>query len=333
MAGFTFFVDPGRRVYVRRVNIVGNGRTQDAVIRRELRQLENSWYSLDKIARSKERLQRTGYFSEVNIETPAVAGTADQVDVGGDGHGAQHGQPQLRRRLLAGRQPHDLRLDLAGQHLRLRQPARLPGQQRLGQPDLLALVPEPVLDRRRRGRRHRRLPPQRGHVAPSRSRSLPDEVHGRRRQLRPADHGVRLHPPGLHRRAHDAHARPAARPAALLRLREPVRRDDQHASAPTIGYARDTRDSLIYPTRGWYTEVGLEVGLPPGDLTYYRASLQQQFLYTPRAAGLAHPAAERRARLRGRLQRQAAALLQELLCGRRGLGARLRGAPRWGRAT
>src|SRR5205814_5409358 len=81
IAGFTFFVDPGRRVYVRRVNIAGNQKTQDEVIRRELRQLESSWYSLEKIARSKERLQRTGYFSEVTVETPAVPGTSDQVDV------------------------------------------------------------------------------------------------------------------------------------------------------------------------------------------------------------------------------------------------------------
>ncbi len=81
VAGFTFFVDPGKRVYVRKVNISGNDKTQDEVIRRELRQLESSWYSLERIARSKERLQRTGYFSEVNIETPAVTGTSDQVDV------------------------------------------------------------------------------------------------------------------------------------------------------------------------------------------------------------------------------------------------------------
>jgi len=81
VAGFTFFIDPGRRVYVRRVNIVGNQKTQDEVIRRELRQLESSWYSLDKIVRSKVLLQRTGYFSDVNIETPAVPGTTDQVDV------------------------------------------------------------------------------------------------------------------------------------------------------------------------------------------------------------------------------------------------------------
>lgn len=80
-AAFTFFVDPGKRVYVRRINIVGNTRTRDEVIRREVRQLESAWYASNKINRSKERIRRTDYFSDVNIETPAVPGTADQVDL------------------------------------------------------------------------------------------------------------------------------------------------------------------------------------------------------------------------------------------------------------
>ena len=80
-AAFTFFVDPGKRVYVRRVNIVGNTRTRDEVVRREVRQLESAWYASNKINRSKERLVRTDYFSDVNVETPAVPGTADQVDL------------------------------------------------------------------------------------------------------------------------------------------------------------------------------------------------------------------------------------------------------------
>lgn len=78
---FTFFVDPGRRVYVRRVNIAGNARTEDQVIRREMRQMESAWYSGEKINRSKRRVDRLGYFKEVNVETPAVPGTTDQVDV------------------------------------------------------------------------------------------------------------------------------------------------------------------------------------------------------------------------------------------------------------
>jgi outer membrane protein insertion porin family len=78
---FTFFVDPGRRVYVRRVNVTGNTRTRDEVIRREMRQLEGGWYSADKITKSKQRVDRLGYFSDVNVETPSVPGTTDQVDL------------------------------------------------------------------------------------------------------------------------------------------------------------------------------------------------------------------------------------------------------------
>jgi outer membrane protein insertion porin family len=78
---FTFFVDPGRRVYVRRINLTGNTRTRDEVLRREMRQLESAWYGADKINRSKQRLERLQFFSDVNIETPAVPNTTDQVDL------------------------------------------------------------------------------------------------------------------------------------------------------------------------------------------------------------------------------------------------------------
>jgi outer membrane protein insertion porin family len=78
---FTFLVDPGRRVYVRRLNVTGNVRTRDEVLRREVRQMEDAWYSSEKITRSRERLDRLGFFSEVNVETPAVTGTTDQVDL------------------------------------------------------------------------------------------------------------------------------------------------------------------------------------------------------------------------------------------------------------
>ena len=77
----TFFVDPGKRVYVRRVNFSGNTRTRDDVIRRELRQQEGGWISTTKVERGKIRMQRLGYFSEVNVETPAVPNSTDQVDV------------------------------------------------------------------------------------------------------------------------------------------------------------------------------------------------------------------------------------------------------------
>ncbi|MDD5297686.1 MAG: outer membrane protein assembly factor BamA [Rhodocyclaceae bacterium] len=78
---FTLFVDPGRRVYVRRLNVAGNTRTRDEVIRREARQMEGAWYDGDKINMSRKRVDRLGYFESVNVETPAVPGTTDQVDV------------------------------------------------------------------------------------------------------------------------------------------------------------------------------------------------------------------------------------------------------------
>lgn len=74
-------VVPGPRVQVRRIEFRGNSRTSDEVLRREMRQFENAWYSQAAIDRSKIRLQRLGFFESVEVETPAVPGSADQVDV------------------------------------------------------------------------------------------------------------------------------------------------------------------------------------------------------------------------------------------------------------
>ncbi len=81
LVSLTFFVDPGRRVYVRRINISGNKSTRDEVVRREFRQMEGGWISTAQIDRSRVRVQRLGYFENINVETPAVVGVEDQVDV------------------------------------------------------------------------------------------------------------------------------------------------------------------------------------------------------------------------------------------------------------
>lgn len=78
---FTVFVDPGRRVYVRRINVGGNTKTRDEVVRREMRQMEGAWYDAAAINRSRERVDKLGFFDEVTVETPAVPATTDQVDV------------------------------------------------------------------------------------------------------------------------------------------------------------------------------------------------------------------------------------------------------------
>lgn len=76
-----FFIDPGKRVYVRQVEFRGNTKTKDEVMRREMRQFEGAWFSQSAIDRSKLRLQQLGYLDKVNVETPAVEGTDDQVDI------------------------------------------------------------------------------------------------------------------------------------------------------------------------------------------------------------------------------------------------------------
>jgi outer membrane protein insertion porin family len=78
---FTFLIDPGKRAYVRHMNIAGNTSTRDEVIRREFRQFESSWYDANKIKLTRDRVDRLGYFKDVTIDTPEAQGTSDQVDV------------------------------------------------------------------------------------------------------------------------------------------------------------------------------------------------------------------------------------------------------------
>lgn len=78
---FNFMIDPGQRVYIRRINIAGNDKTRDEVIRREFRQVEGAWFDMEKIKKSKQRVDKLNFFSEVNVETPPVQGTSDQMDV------------------------------------------------------------------------------------------------------------------------------------------------------------------------------------------------------------------------------------------------------------
>ena len=78
---FTFVDDPGQRVYVRHINVSGNTKTKDEVIRREFRQMEGAWFATKKIQKSKQRVDKLDFFSEVNLETPPVQDTKDQVDL------------------------------------------------------------------------------------------------------------------------------------------------------------------------------------------------------------------------------------------------------------
>ena len=77
----TFYVEPGKRTYVRNINFTGNDSTVDEVLRREMLQMEGGWASTDKIDAGKTRLDQLGFFKYVNVDTPLVAGTDDMIDV------------------------------------------------------------------------------------------------------------------------------------------------------------------------------------------------------------------------------------------------------------
>ncbi len=283
VAGFTFFVDPGRRVYVRRVNIVGNSRTQDAVIRRELRQLEGSWYSLEKIARSKERLQRLGYFSEVNVETPPVAGTTDQVDVvvsvtekntGSLNFGVGYSQAD---KLTVSASVSQANIFGSGNQLAF--------QVNSGSVNQVYAVtyvnPYWTVDGIAAG-----IDVFRRNVDTS---SLSVSAYQTKSTGAGVNFGIPLTEYDTVRLGFTAENTkltldPVLAPPRYLDFVN-LFGEETTTFRTNLAYARDSRDSLTYPTRGWLTEVTLEVGTPPGDLKYYRASLQQQYLWTPARIG------------------------------------------------
>lgn len=283
VAGFTFFVDPGRRVYVRHVNIVGNSRTQDTVIRRELRQLESSWYSLEKIARSKERLQRTGYFSEVNIETPAVAGTSDQVDVvvtvtekntGSLNFGVGYSQAD---KLTVSASVSQANIFGSGNQLAF--------QVNNGSINkvysLSFLDPYWTIDGIAAGVDLFRRDVDTSSLVVTSYKTTSTGL------------GVNF---GVPVTEYDTIRLGGTFESTTLRIDPSIAPpryldfvnlfgEKTNTVRANVGYSRDTRDSLTYPTRGWLSEVLLEVGVPPGDLRYYRASAQQQYLWTPERLG------------------------------------------------
>ncbi len=277
VAAFTFYVDPGRRVYVRRVSVAGNQKTQDEVVRRELRQLESSWYSLEKIARSKERLQRTGYFQEVNVETPAVPGTSDQVDVNVTVTERNTGQLNFGVGYSA------------AEGLTLQ--ASVSQANVLGTGNLLAfqvnngdvnqvysltyLNPYWTADGVSRGFDffRRDVDTQTLTVGDFRTYST---GAGMRFGIPISEYdGVNLGITAERTRLAVSEFSP---PRYILYVAEFGETSD--TLRLNASFSRDTRDSLVWPTRGWLSEVTFEIGIPPGELTYYRSTYQAQFLYT-----------------------------------------------------
>lgn len=271
---FNFVVDPGRRVYVRRINVSGNAQTRDEVIRRELRQLEASWYDQSKIQRSKVRLDRLGFFSEVTLDNQPVPGASDQVDI--DVAVTEKNTGSLNA--AAGYSSAD----------KLVLTASISQNNVLGTGNSLALQ----VNTSRTSKT--------AVMSYTNPYWTPDGVSRGidlyRRTYDPTTTGVGSYVLGTY--------------GAGLRFGIPISETDSISAGVTAensnlklypglspqrffdfanefgynnntykvssGWARDTRDSLTYPTRGWLQSVGVEATLPVTNLKFYKLSYQGQ---------------------------------------------------------
>ncbi len=276
-ASFTFYVDPGRRAYVRRINISGNAKTRDVVIRREFRQLEDAWYDGPRIERSKERAKRLGYFEDVNIETPPVPGTSDQVDVDVSVTERQTGN------LLAGVGYSSAEGIVVN--------ASISQQNIFGSGNALTVG----INTGRYDRTYSMVYTEPYYTVDGVSRTI--EAYQKN-----------LDPTGLAISQYSSHTLGTA-----LGFGVPITENDtinfggriEHTSitlfsdSPPVyqdfvnefgsttnayilsaGWSRDTRDDILYPSRGRLQSVLLEAGMPFGDLAYYKLQYTQSY-YQP----------------------------------------------------
>lgn len=272
--GFTVFVDPGKRVYVRRINVTGNTRTRDEVVRREVRQMESGWYDADKVTASKQRLDRLGFFTEVAVETPAVQGTSDQLDVNFN----VTEKPTGNLMLGVGTSSTD-KLILSGS---------ISQNNFLGSGNAVAIQvnsaksnktyvfsytnPYFTVDGISQGFDvyHRTVDTDSTEIGYYKSSSTGGGIRfgfpiGEKQSL-----GI-----GLSIDSTDITVDPLYSPQRYIDfVRE---HGDSNITVPlNLTWVSDGKDSFFFPTKGTYQKAGLEIALPGGDLTYYRANYQLQ---------------------------------------------------------
>jgi len=273
---FTILVDPGRRVYVRRVNITGNTTTRDDIIRREIRQFETAWFDSEKVRLSRDRIDRLGYFEKVEVETPAVPGSLDQVDVNFNIKERPTGSVQAG----IGYSSTD--------HIVLQ--ASYQQQNVLGSGQAIGLEINT-------SRANKTI--SLSHVDPYVTLdgiSRTTEIYERRSDLARLGLGtvdftqrggaVRFGVPftefdtvffGLGVEGTAIGLTDASPPAYFKYVNDFGEKAD--AGLATVGWSRDSRDNLLVPNRGRYQRAFLEITLPVLDLRYYRATYQfQQFI-------------------------------------------------------
>jgi len=273
---FTFFVDPGRRVYVRRVNITGNSRTRDEVIRREVRQFESAWFDAEKVRLSRDRIDRLGFFEKVEVETPAVPGSFDQVDVNfkideratgqlqaGAGYSSSEGlvlQGSYSQRNTFGT-GHALTFEVNTSQVSrtLSLTHTDPYVTRWGVSRTTELVYRSS-DLAQLGL---------GSV------DLDQKIAAMRFGVPYSEFDTVFF--GLRYEATDIGLTPFSPPSYIQYVEDFG--DSPQALELTVGTVRDSRDNILVPTRGAIQRIFGEVGLPVLDLQYYRLTYQQTRYY------------------------------------------------------
>ncbi len=276
----TFFVDPGQRVYVRRISFTGNLDTRDEVLRREMRQMEGAWMSTGAVARSKERIDRLGYFQEVKVETPPVPGTSDQVDIEVDVVEAASGNLSFGAGL--------------SQDSGVLLSSELSHRNFLGSGNRLSLTFNN--SKSRRNYSFSWFNPyytddgiSRGiegayRITDASERNLADY------SLDDLSGGVSFGFPVSEYDAIDLRLvgsftefEAAATASREVRDFEELLGSSFTSLRTELSWSTDSRDNIILPRRGGLTAISGEVGLPLGELTYYKLTLRhQRFLALPR---------------------------------------------------
>jgi len=266
-ASFTFYVDPGRRAYVRKINITGNSKTKDEVIRREFRQLEDAWYDGPRIERSKTRVRRLNYFDNVTVETPPVPGSADQVDVE-----VSVGEKQTGNLLAGVGYSSDEGIVLN---------ASISQENIFGTGNALSLG----VNTGKYNRTYSMLFQQPYYTVDGISRTL--ELYDK--SLDPTGLDIAQYSSDtlgaavgfgvpvteidtINVGARYEHTRITLFDNSPLAYQLFVNEfgTSTNAYILTAGWARDTRDDVLYPTRGRLQSILFETGLPFGDLSYYK---------------------------------------------------------------
>ncbi len=274
-AAFTFTVDPGKRVYVRRINISGNSRTRDEVVRREMRQVEGSVFSSEKIKRSKERIDRLGFFSEVNVETPPVPGTADQVDMNVDVKEKSTGSLLFGagfskvEKLVINASVSENNIFGSGNALTAQVNSGTINR------TLVLSYTNPYVTEDGLGR---------GFDIYQRNLDVSTLSTGAYK-TKTRGGGVRFSIPVTET---DSISLGNAYESTELSIFDSSPQQYKAFASKfgskystwraDLGWARDTRDSILYPTKGRLQRLYGDIGLPGADLTYYRANYQQQWL-------------------------------------------------------